>query len=374
MTNIQPNGQPLEAEIVSPMKVISQPTQNGGLQTGVSQALAVQARAQVEARFQVALMNPRSWDTVRQKVLTACKRTSFAEVARYQKPIGGSKVVGPSIRFAEEVIRCMGNLEADTAVIHDDADQRLIRITVTDLESNVTYPTDVLIRKVVERSSLKEGQHTLGQRVNSSGKNVYLVEATEDDLQVKAAALASKALRTSSLRLFPGDILDEAMETVKETLRRADEQDPAAARKKICDAFWTLGVKPEDLVAYLEHQLDQCTPAELQELRNIFAAMKDGEARWADVMGTKAVVADPKKPEGGGTRSEKLLAKLKAPKAETKPTGQPKEEKAEEKKPEASETAKAEGPKAEPAKAETKPTQTTEAAQPAGEEELPWPE
>lgn len=266
-----------------------------GVIESASASAAALARSSVEARYIMAMRQPRNIDMVRLKVLDACKRTSFVETARYAKPIGGAKVEGPSIRFAEEVARCMGNIQIESAIAHEDQKQRIIRVTVTDLEANLTYPTDILVEKQVERRRVRDGQQVIGQRLNSSGQTVFILEATEDELLVKAAALTSKAVRTAVLRLLPGDILDEAMEQVIHTLRKQDEQDPAAARKKLCDAFYTMGVSPENIVEYLGHAIEQSSPAELQDLRQVYAALKEGEATWMKVMETRQGAKEEKR-------------------------------------------------------------------------------
>jgi len=248
-----------------------------------SSALAAQAKANVEARFIVALKRPRSWLAVREAILNECRRPRFAQVARYHKPIGRG-VEGPSIRFAEAAMRCMGNLLVETATVFDDAEKRIIRVSVTDLESNLTIPKDVTIDKTVERSQLKDGQTPLNVRTNSRGQRTYIVAATEDDLLNKENALVSKAMRTSALRLLPGDILDEAMDLVIKTQNDEDARDPAAARKNLVDAFSRIHVTTVMLADYLGHSVDQLSPDELAELRALGLAIKDGEAKWSDAI------------------------------------------------------------------------------------------
>jgi len=275
--------------------MIQPQAQGSGIETASASAAAL-AKASVEARYIMAMRQPRDLNAVRLRILDSCRRSGFAETARYSKPIAGSKIVGPSIRFAEEVARCMGNIQVETAIVHEDARQRILRVTVTDLEANLTYPTDILVEKQVERSRVREGQSVIGQRMNSYGKPVFIVEATEDELLVKAAALTSKAVRTAVLRLLPGDILDDAMAQVEQTLKKQDEQDPAAARKKLCDAFYSVGVQPADLVEFLGHPLEQSTPAEMGELRLIFSALREGEITWSRVMEPRREKSKPATP------------------------------------------------------------------------------
>lgn len=261
----------------------------------MSTALAAQAKAAVEARYIMAMQRPRDWMQVREKLLNACRRPQFARVARYCKPIGQG-IFGPSIRFAEEALRCMGNAHPETMTIYDDATKRILRVAVTDLEANLTHSKDVTIDKTVERSNPKDAE-VISSRTNSYGKRTYLIRATDDDLLNKENALVSKALRTAALRLLPGDILDEAMTIVIETQKNEDARDPAAARKGITDGMGRLGVTTAMLAEYLGHPVDQMTPDEIGELRAIGLAIKDGEAKWADAI-------DSRRAERAGTTDE----------------------------------------------------------------------
>ena len=161
------------------------------------------------------------------------------------------------------------------------------RVLVTDLESNLSYSADIPLAKTVERQFLKDDQVAISSRTNSQGETTYLVAASEDELLTKQLAQASKHIRNGVLRLLPGDLLEEAIEQVVTTLRDADAKDPAAARKKIVDAFFAEGVGPDQLVKYLGHTLDSITEAELIELRTVYSALKEGEARWSELLEAK---------------------------------------------------------------------------------------
>lgn len=246
-------------------------------------SVAAQVVANVQARYALAKKMPRDYDDVRVKLLKECKRPRFAEVAIYNKPIGKG-VEGPSIRFAEAALRCMGNVMPEVMTVYDDDNKRIVRVSVTDLEANITYTKDVSITKTVERQNPK-GYEVLGSRLNSKGMTVYIVRATDDDIMNKENALVSKALRTVGLRLVPGDILDEALEQVRATLHDSAAQDPDAALKRVADGFAAIGVSPSHLAGYLRHSLAQTTPAELAKLRGIYTTIRDGETTWSEVSG-----------------------------------------------------------------------------------------
>jgi hypothetical protein len=203
--------------------------------------MAQQAAALVQARYIMAERHPRDLDVVREKLLKECTRPSFAEVARYNKPVGKG-ITGPSIRFAEAALRCMTNIVVETTTLYDDETKRIVQVSVTDLEANVPYSQSVSVEKTVERSSAKPGDVVVRQRLNSYNKPVYILQATDDDILNKQNALISKAIRTLGLRLVPGDIIDECMDLVLETQKKKDAEDPDTAKRKLFDAFGSQGV------------------------------------------------------------------------------------------------------------------------------------
>jgi hypothetical protein len=45
----------------------------------------------------------------------------------------------------------MGNVLPESTIIYDDPQKRIVRVTVTDLEGNVTFSKDVVLEETVER-------------------------------------------------------------------------------------------------------------------------------------------------------------------------------------------------------------------------------
>lgn len=281
-----------------------------------SSAVAAQSKAMVEARYIMAMQRPRDWDQVRQDLIKECKRPSFAhnKSAYYIKPIGKG-VEGLGIRFVEVALRCMKNVLVETTMIFEDELKEVHRVSVTDLESNLTYPLDVRVSKTVERSKPMDDGSYISVRMNSFNKPTYTVIANDDDLLNKRAALISKAIRTLGLRIIPGDMQDEAESIIKEVRRNKAAQDPDAERKLIADSFAAIGVKASDLGAYLGHSLDTCSPSELVDLRGIYGAIRDGEATWKSFMDNKAEMSGGGAGDGKATCPEE---KFKTKSAEWK--------------------------------------------------------
>lgn len=262
------------------------------------------ARARIESSYKMALYHPRDEDNVRIRILKECRRPKFAEKAEYAKPIAGGRVCGPSIRFTEMALRLWGNIIYDHQVVYDGPDARRVKICVSDAETNTTFSNEIQIPKTVERRDPKD-REIVGERTNSSGYKVFIVRATEDEIRTSMAAAVSKALRNEGLRLIPQDIVDEAMEEAAKTRREQDRQDPDEARKKICDAFASQGVLPTDLKQYLGHDIATLTPSEMEDLRQIYTTIKDGEARWIDYL-------TPDEPRASGDEGAAAKAKSRA--------------------------------------------------------------
>lgn len=277
-------------------------------------AMAAQQKAIVEARYKMALARPRDLDMVRQAMLKDARRPSFANVAIYHKPVGKG-IEGPSIRFVEAAIRNMTNILIETATVSEDDERRVIRVAVSDLETNTYFSQDVTVTKTVERQNLPQGEKPIRFRTNSYGKPVYIIHGTDDDILNKQNALISKAVRTLGLRLIPGDLVDEALWYVRQTMQKQDAADPDAAKNRLVDAFAQLGVSVESLKDYVGHELSALDPNELQTLRAIYSAIKDGETTWKAVMDDKAEKdAEAKQ----ATKNGKIAAAKDAPKQETR--------------------------------------------------------
>jgi hypothetical protein len=254
-----------------------------------SSAVAAQAKAMVESRYIMAMRNPRNWDQVRLDLIKECRRPSFADnkSTYYIKPIGEG-VEGLGIRFVEVALRCMKNVLVETTMIFEDEMKEVHRVSVTDLEANITYPLDVRVSKTVERSKPNADGSFISVRKNSKNYNVYTLLGTDDDILNKRGALISKAIRTIGLRIIPGDLCDEAEQIIKAVRLDSAAKDPDAERRKIVDAFAEIGVNATDLTNYLGHAIAQCAPAQIVKLRGIYGAIRDGESTWQSVIQNKA--------------------------------------------------------------------------------------
>lgn len=292
-------------------------------------ASAAEAKAMTEARFIMALKFPRSWEQVRLDLVKECNRPSFAKdpSAYYIKPIGKG-VEGLGIRFAEVAVRCMKNIVADSFTVFENDQRRVIKVFALDLESNTSHSKTVTITKTVERSKPADDGAYISVRTNSQGRLTYTVPANDDDLLNKENSNVSKTLRTQVLRLVPGWLQEECKNIILRVREDESAKDPDADKRQIIDAFASLNIRVTDLENdYLEHPIDQCSPAELANLRGLYGAIKDGELTWQTVVENREEMRKVRgrekneKKEAKGNEAVKEAVKREAseaPKAEIK--------------------------------------------------------
>jgi len=144
----------------------------------------------------------------------------------------------------------------EVTTLYEDESLRRVRISALDLETNAQFTRDVQIKKTVERKSKKGREHEIiSERKNSYGETVYILEATDDELYVKESAWVSKVLRNEGLRLIPTDIIEEGMAIARKTVADRVLQDPEGEKKKLLDAFSSLGISPKEIKKYIKHSV-----------------------------------------------------------------------------------------------------------------------
>jgi len=271
-------------------------------------AAAAEARAEIEARILAARKWPRDIDQFREDLLKDCRRPGFAEIALYKRPAGRKKnpttgewenayAEGFSIRFMEAAIAHFQNIYVIARITAENADASVMNVAVVDLQRNTGYALDAIIEKLVERRELKAGRRARGMRENSFGDQVYLVDATKDEVRALMGAERSKLIRDNGRRLMPFDILAEARAQIDKTLADETAKDPDSAKKKILDRFAGLGVTASMLKDYLQRPLETLRPSDLEDLGSIYNGLKEGEFTWPELMRMRDADAEGEKPE-----------------------------------------------------------------------------
>lgn len=290
-----------------------------------SVAIAAREKAAVEARYIVAMRNPRDVDNFRVRLLKECRRSGFAETAEYERPVGREKdeetgewkqkiARGPSIRLIETATQHFGNLDAVAPIIFESDEFRIVQARMTDLETNTSWSQDIIVPKRIEKRGFgkgnkvepPKGREVISQRINSGGDTTFLVAATDAEVNQLQTSMISKAQRKNGERLLPSDIIHEAVEACRRTLAAIDSEDPDGAKRKIIDNFANLNIMPKDLVEYLGKPIDRLQPSELKQLRGLFVAITNGELSWEEALKARDAVGS--REEQQAAASDKLNA------------------------------------------------------------------
>lgn len=236
---------------------------------------AAEKQFEIQGAIIVARNFPRNEDAAFQKLMKACQRSSFAEDAAYSFPRGGQTVEGPSVNLAREAARVWGNIRYGLEVIRDDDSSRQIRGWAWDMETNTKVTAEDDFAKLVYRK--KEGW----------------IKPDERDLRELTNRRGAILVRNCLLQVLPKDLIEDAMQMAKQTMRLGAERDPEGSRKKLILEFSELNVTPEMLEKKLGHPLAQCSPAEIADLRTVYKSIADGNSTWAEYVG-----AAPEKESG----------------------------------------------------------------------------
>ena len=231
--------------------VVSRP--NGAIANAEQQ----RAVAEVQARMIIARANPR--DPVRcvDLILRDCTRPSLAEAALYQYSRGGSSISGPSIRMAEAIAQRWGNIASGIKEIS----------RANGYSECVAYAWDL------ESGFYDERQFQVRHWRDTKGGGYALTD--ERDVYELIANLGQRRKRAVLLTVIPGDVVEAAVQQCEETLHVSADTSPEALAR-IATAFETFGVTRTQIEKRCQCRLEAIRPAQVVQLRKIFASLKDG--------------------------------------------------------------------------------------------------
>lgn len=235
------------------------PFAKNGLGSAVNQgAVAIeQERAIAEAQGQIIVAKrfPRSNVSVMAEFLEACKSAEFAATAFYAVPNRGT---GPSIRFAEELARCMGNFQYGHRELGRADGKSEVEVFAWDVEKNNRSIRQITVAHIQDT---KNGPKKL---------------TDQSDIDNKIANIASKQMRGRIMALLPKHIVAAGIAACKKTLAGENSEPMAKRMERMTTAFARFGVTAAHLESYLNHKLDTTTDDEIADLTGVFNAIKDG--------------------------------------------------------------------------------------------------
>lgn len=231
--------------------------------------------AEVQAAMVIAQRFRRDQIASMDRILSACTRPTLAEGALYSYARGGTEVTGPSIRLAEVLAQEWGNMQFGIRELEQRNGASTVEAYAWDVERNT---------KQVKTFQVEHKRHTK--------KGAYKLEDPRDIYEL-VANQGARRLRACILGVIPGDVIESAVRQCEETMRTSADVSPEAI-KKLLAAFSGIGVTQKQIETRIQCRLEAIRPAQLVQLRKIFASVRDGmsaAADWFAVPGADAGVA-----------------------------------------------------------------------------------
>lgn len=267
--------------IVQEQQMPNMPNMNNGVMAqldninqGTVAIEASRAIAEAQGKLVIAKRFPRDEVQAYNRVAQACQRKGIAEKAFYSYNRGGGTVSGPTIRFAEELARCWGNIDYGIKELSQDEGKSEMQAYAWDLETNaqsVQNFTNPHIREVGGKA-----------KILTSQRDIYEINAN----------MGARRLRSRILAILPTDLVDMAIAECKKTLAGNNEEPLIDRVKKMVVAFDKIGVKQDQLEKRLGRKIDTMTVDDFTDYIGIYNAIKQGESKVADWFEAEKVASD----------------------------------------------------------------------------------
>jgi hypothetical protein len=236
----------------------------------IQDANSARAIQEVQGQILVAQKCKRDENNAALAIANACKRVSLAEKAMYAFPRGGQMVTGPSIRLAEVIARCWGNINYGIREVSNKFGETKYIAFAWDMENNVRSEREFTQQHA--RWTKKEGLKKV-----DDPRDIYEVVASQ----------ATRRLRACILQVIPADIVEDAVTRCEKTLKTGSDMPLQDRAKQMIIAFSEMGVTQVMLEERLQHKLDAINEVELLSLRKIYTSIKDGVSdrnNWFNVI------------------------------------------------------------------------------------------
>jgi len=249
---------------------------DANVNAGAVEIESERAIAEAQGMMVLAKRFPRDEAAAFDRAMQACRRRELAEESMYSYNRGGQEVTGPSIRLAEELARCWGNIISGVYELSRGEGYSEMEAFAWDLESNVKHTQRFTVHHIRETKT--------GNRNLSDSRDVYEVTANQGARRKRAMILA----------VLPGALRDAAVEECGVTLKSPDQAEPHADRvKRMLAEFGKLGVQPKMIAAKFGHSTDTITADELVTLRAAYQSMRDGIVKASEYFATDMGTANP---------------------------------------------------------------------------------
>lgn len=253
--NTAPNMPTMQSGVMAHMDKINQ---------GTIAIEASRAIAEAQGKLVIAKRFPRDEVQSYAKAMESCQRPTMAAKAFYSFPRGGQTVEGPTIRFAEELARCWGNIDYGIKELSQDDGKSEMQAYAWDLETNA-----------------QSVQNFTNPHQREQGKKMVTL-TSQRDIYENNANMATRRLRSRILAILPAWFVEDAIAECKKTLAGQNDTPLIDRVKKMVVQFAKLGVTQEMIEKRLKRKVDTMTSDDFVEYVGIYNAIKGGESKIAD--------------------------------------------------------------------------------------------
>ena len=260
--------------IPQPGRTVPAPYQGNGMAPaplaagGLVSVEQQRALGELQAQIMLAKLYPRDQlRVVADLKRLDCTRLGLAERAEYTYSRGGQDISGPSIRIMEAIARRWGNIQSGIKELSRDKTDGVGYSECVaycwDLESGYRDEKQFRVRHVRDVRNRETRQ--MEQRPLTDERDIYELVANQ----------GARRKRSCLEAVIPGDVVEEIVEECRRTLHAQANTDPESM-KKLLAAFAEFGVTQRQIEARIQRNLGAIRPAQVVQLRRIYAAIKDG--------------------------------------------------------------------------------------------------
>lgn len=235
---------------------------------------ASRAIAEAQGKLVIAKRFPRDEVAAYAKAMEACQRPTMAAKAFYSFPRGGQTVEGPTIRFAEELARCWGNIDYGIKELSQDDGKSEMQAYAWDLETNA-----------------QSVQNFTNPHQREQGKKMVTL-TSQRDIYENNANMATRRLRSRILAILPSWFVEDAIAECKKTLTGKNDMPLIDRVKNMVVAFAKLGVTQEQIEKRLKRKIDTMNADDFTTFIGIYNAIKQGESKIADWFESNPVASE----------------------------------------------------------------------------------
>lgn len=225
---------------------------------------AHRAITEAQGKLLLAKQFPRNYLQAYAKALEACKRKGFAEKAFFSYPRGREMVSGVTIRFAEEMARCYGNMDYGIKELSHEEGKSEMQAYAWDLETNTVSSQNFTVEHIRET---RQGNSRL-----TSQRDIY--EKTAND--------GARRLRSRILAILPPDLVEDCIAECKKTLAGSNDMPLSDRIKQLVVYFSKKGVTQEMIEKRLGHKIEAMTPDEVADYIGIYNGINQKETNVSD--------------------------------------------------------------------------------------------